>query len=472
MGGLHPRRRHLVARERAAQLHRPRAQRRVRGRGRGRGRGRAGGADAGLSAPVIGLCTALEQARWGAWDQQAVLLPRNYVDAVQAAGGIALLLPPDPAAVEDPDRLLDLRRRAAARRRRGHGPRHLRRRAASRDGRHGARARRLRARAGRARDGARPAVPRHLPRDAGDERRARRHAQPAPARRPRPRGPPALARLVRRTPTTTCGSRRARSPRARRARSATGPSRTTTRASTRIGEGLTVSGWATLDELPEALEVEGSRFTLGVQWHPEADTTSPLIAALVEQARADKEEELTWHGWTGRSASSPGRRAASAPRPRSGSSRRARPSSASTSATTASAPWRAPTDVADEQQVSDLYNGVRDGVRPDRRAVQQRGHLPHRRRLRARHDARGLAARAGRQPQVGLPLLQARDPAPDRGRRRLGDQHRVVRGHDGQRDVADLLHGLQGRRARRSRASSAWSSRAAACASTRSARAR
>jgi len=54
----------------------------------------------------------------------------------------------------------------------------------------------------------------------------------------------------------------------------------------RIGEGLTVTGWATIDDLPEALEVEGRRFALGVQWHPEADEASPLIAALVDEARA------------------------------------------------------------------------------------------------------------------------------------------------------------------------------------------
>ena len=58
--------------------------------------------------PIIGLCTALERARWGVWDQQAFLLPRTYVDAVQRAGGIALMLPPDPAAQEAPDQLLDL----------------------------------------------------------------------------------------------------------------------------------------------------------------------------------------------------------------------------------------------------------------------------------------------------------------------------------------------------------------------------
>jgi putative glutamine amidotransferase len=50
----------------------------------------------------------------------------------------------------------------------------------------------------------------------------------------------------------------------------------------RVGEGLEVTGWATVDELPEALELPGNGFALGVQWHPEADETSRLIAALVE----------------------------------------------------------------------------------------------------------------------------------------------------------------------------------------------
>jgi NAD(P)-dependent dehydrogenase (short-subunit alcohol dehydrogenase family) len=55
-----------------------------------------------------------------------------------------------------------------------------------------------------------------------------------------------------------------------------------------------------------------------------------------------------------------------------------------------------------------------------------------------------VAAGAGRQPEVGLPLLQARHPPPGRGRRRVGDQHRVVRRVDGLGHVADLLHRLQG----------------------------
>src|ERR1700726_1527510 len=61
-----------------------------------------------MARPVIGICTAVERARWSVWDQQALLLPRSYVDAVQHAGGVALLLPPDPEVERDPDEVLDL----------------------------------------------------------------------------------------------------------------------------------------------------------------------------------------------------------------------------------------------------------------------------------------------------------------------------------------------------------------------------
>ena len=60
-------------------------------------------------------------------------------------------------------------------------------------------------------------------------------------------------------------------------------------------------------------------------------------------------------------------------------------------------------------------------------------------------DAGGVAARPGRQPARRLPLLQARDPPPARGRGRVGDQHRLVRRGDGRRRLADLLHGVEGR---------------------------
>jgi putative glutamine amidotransferase len=57
---------------------------------------------------VIGMCAALEPARWSVWDQPAVLLSRSYVDAVQRAGGLAVLLAPDPQLVQQPAQALEL----------------------------------------------------------------------------------------------------------------------------------------------------------------------------------------------------------------------------------------------------------------------------------------------------------------------------------------------------------------------------
>jgi putative glutamine amidotransferase len=44
--------------------------------------------------PVIGISSYAQQARWGRWDDAAVLLPRRYVDKVAQAGGLPVLLPP------------------------------------------------------------------------------------------------------------------------------------------------------------------------------------------------------------------------------------------------------------------------------------------------------------------------------------------------------------------------------------------
>ena len=51
-----------------------------------------------------------------------------------------------------------------------------------------------------------------------------------------------------------------------------------------IGDGLTVTGVSVIDDLPEAIELPGHRFVLGVQWHPEADERSRIIGALVRAA--------------------------------------------------------------------------------------------------------------------------------------------------------------------------------------------
>jgi putative glutamine amidotransferase len=48
--------------------------------------------------PLIGITTYREQARWGVWDTRADVLHAQYADAVLAAGGIPVLLPPASAA--------------------------------------------------------------------------------------------------------------------------------------------------------------------------------------------------------------------------------------------------------------------------------------------------------------------------------------------------------------------------------------
>ena len=101
----------------------------------------------GNHRPRIGLCTALERAKWSYWDLEALLLPRSYVDAVQRAGGLALMIPPDPELAGDPDERARPPRRAAARGRRRRRPRRLRRRGPRGDQGDRARARRLRDRA-------------------------------------------------------------------------------------------------------------------------------------------------------------------------------------------------------------------------------------------------------------------------------------------------------------------------------------
>jgi putative glutamine amidotransferase len=238
-----------------------------------------------MDRPVIGLCTALERARWSVWDQQAFLLPRSYVDAVQRAGGVALLLPPDERAIDDPDPLLDLL------------------------------------------DGLILAGGADIDPDAyGDERHAetagtvpeRDTFEIALTRRAFERDLPLLGicrgmQLMnvarggtllqhlpeshghhehRRNPGSFDGAdhdvRLAEGSLAARAAGETthGTKSHHHQGVGRLGEGLEVTGWSTLDELPEAIEVPGSRFALGVQWHPEADETSRLIEALVEEAAA------------------------------------------------------------------------------------------------------------------------------------------------------------------------------------------
>ncbi len=241
-----------------------------------------------MPRPTIGICTPLERARWGAWDLDAYLLPRNYVDAVQRAGAMALLLAPDPALTEDPDEVLDRI-----------------------DG--------LMLAGGADID---PAAYGAEPHPATIGSVPERDAfEIALARRALARDLPLLG-ICRgmQVMNVACGGtlhqhlpelhgheehRRVLgsfdgadhdvrlAPGSLAARAA-GEERHATKSHhhqgvDRVGDGLEVTGWAAMDELPEAMEAAGSRFALGVQWHPEADECSRLIAALVEEARSRRD---------------------------------------------------------------------------------------------------------------------------------------------------------------------------------------
>jgi putative glutamine amidotransferase len=235
-------------------------------------------------APLIGVCLALERARFGAWEADAVLLPRSYPDAVQAAGGIPLMLAPDPLLTAEPDRVLDLL-----------------------DG--------LILAGGRDVD---PVTYGEDPHAETDESRPERdHFEIALAKRAMERDIPFLGicrgmqvmnvarggTLVQDLPehlghqdhrrsvgTFEGNDHPVRLAEGSLAARATGEAEHGTLSHHHqgvgdIGDGLQVTGWSSDDDLPEALEDPERRFTLGVQWHPEADGESRVIAALVDDAR-------------------------------------------------------------------------------------------------------------------------------------------------------------------------------------------
>jgi putative glutamine amidotransferase len=57
--------------------------------------------------PVIGITAYAQQAQFGAWDVPTALVPLSYVQAVEAAGGRALVVPPSDEDVEETLNVLD-----------------------------------------------------------------------------------------------------------------------------------------------------------------------------------------------------------------------------------------------------------------------------------------------------------------------------------------------------------------------------
>lgn len=60
-----------------------------------------------MSRPVIAVSAAIEQARWGFWDLPAALVAVNYLEAVIGAGGTPVILYPEPGLAADPGPVLD-----------------------------------------------------------------------------------------------------------------------------------------------------------------------------------------------------------------------------------------------------------------------------------------------------------------------------------------------------------------------------
>ena len=51
--------------------------------------------------PVIGITSYAQDARWGVWHLPAALVPLAYVDAVERAGGRAVVIPPSDEGIEE-----------------------------------------------------------------------------------------------------------------------------------------------------------------------------------------------------------------------------------------------------------------------------------------------------------------------------------------------------------------------------------
>jgi putative glutamine amidotransferase len=241
-----------------------------------------------MPRPVIGICTVLERARWSVWDQEAFLLPRSYIRAVQAAGGMVVMIPPDDAVHDDPDQVLGLvdgliLAGGADIDPSSYGaepPPETKGTVPERDAFEIALARRAMDRdipllgicrgmqlMNVARGGT---LEQHLPDSHGhhDHRRA--------------------------LGTFDESDHDVRLAEGSLAHRAAGDTVHATKSHHHqgiadVGDGLEVTGWAVMDELPEALELRDARFALGVQWHPEADETSRFVAALVEEAAERRE---------------------------------------------------------------------------------------------------------------------------------------------------------------------------------------
>ena len=233
--------------------------------------------------PAIGITTPFTQASYGVWDQHSAVLPAGYVSQVRRAGGLALLVAPQPELVADPDELLHRL-----------------------DG--------LIVSGGVDVDPAsydaepHPETKGCTPdRDAFEIALVRRAAELDMPVLGICRGMQVLnvafgGTLIQHLPETLGHEDHRRVPGnfdeadhdvrlvpESLAAAAAGELLHTTKSHHHqgvddVGEGLIVTGTSVIDELAEAIELPERRFVLGVQWHPEADERSGVIGALVQAA--------------------------------------------------------------------------------------------------------------------------------------------------------------------------------------------
>src|SRR2546421_1984376 len=61
----------------------------------------SGSASSNASRPVVGVTTYVTPAKWSYWEMEAALVPAQYVEAVERAGGRPLLVPPSAEGIEE-----------------------------------------------------------------------------------------------------------------------------------------------------------------------------------------------------------------------------------------------------------------------------------------------------------------------------------------------------------------------------------
>jgi putative glutamine amidotransferase len=57
--------------------------------------------------PVVGITSYAEEVTWGAWVEEAALVPLSYVRAIERAGGRPMVIPPSEGAIEETLAVLD-----------------------------------------------------------------------------------------------------------------------------------------------------------------------------------------------------------------------------------------------------------------------------------------------------------------------------------------------------------------------------